>query len=98
MSEVVWSVNIMIAILLISVGIVLYYIFQYDNWYPNGSDETPKQEELLQLQRLIVFLTAILLMSPLILGLTYSRKKELELQELIRQRKEQETWKRRHWE
>tara|TARA_B100000700_G_scaffold298023_1_gene363459 strand:- start:35 stop:199 length:165 start_codon:yes stop_codon:yes gene_type:complete len=50
MSEVVWSVNIMIAILLISVGIVLYYIFQYDNWYPNGSDETPKQEELLQLQ------------------------------------------------
>ena len=50
MSEVVWSVNIMIAILLISVGIVIYYIFQYDNWYPNGSDETPKQEELLQFQ------------------------------------------------
>jgi len=30
--------------------------------------------------------------------LTYSRKKELELQELIRQRKEQETLRRRHWE
>ena len=49
MSDVVWSINIMIAILLISVVIVLYYIFQYDNWYPNGSDDTPKQKELLQL-------------------------------------------------
>ena len=38
------------------------------------------------------------LMSPLILGLIYTRKKELELQELIRQRKEQEIWKRRHWD
>ena len=47
--EVVWSVNIMIAILLISVGIVLVYIFQYDNWYPNGSNGSTKSEELLQL-------------------------------------------------
>ena len=35
MSEVVWSINIMIAILLVSVGVVLYYIFMYDTWYPN---------------------------------------------------------------
>ena len=35
MSEVVHSVNIMIAILLVSVGVVLYYIFMYDTWYPN---------------------------------------------------------------
>ena len=35
MSEVVHSVNIMIAILLVSVGIALYYIFMYDTWYPN---------------------------------------------------------------
>ena len=34
-SEVVQSVNIMIAILLVSVGIVIYYIFMYDTWYPN---------------------------------------------------------------
>ena len=34
-SEVVHSVNIMIAILLVSVGIVIYYIFMYDTWYPN---------------------------------------------------------------
>ena len=39
-----------------------------------------------------------LLMSPLILGLIYTRKKELELQELIHQRKEQEIWKKRHWD
>ena len=25
----------MIAILLVSVGVVLYYIFMYDTWYPN---------------------------------------------------------------
>ena len=35
MSDVVWSVNIMCAILLISVGGALYYIFMYDTWYPN---------------------------------------------------------------
>ena len=34
----------------------------------------------------------------LILGLIYTRKKELELQELIRQRKEQEIWKKKHWD
>ena len=35
MSEVVWSVNIMCAILLVAVGVVIYYIFMYDTWYPN---------------------------------------------------------------
>ena len=35
MSQVVHSVNIMIAILLVSVGVVIYYIFMYDTWYPN---------------------------------------------------------------
>ena len=34
-SEVVQSVNIIIAILLVSVGIAIYYIFMYDTWYPN---------------------------------------------------------------
>ena len=35
MIDVVWSINIMIAILLVSVGVVIYYIFMYDTWYPN---------------------------------------------------------------
>ena len=35
MSEVVWSGNIMCAILLVAVGVALYYIFMYDTWYPN---------------------------------------------------------------
>ena len=35
MIEVVWSINIMLAILLIGVGIAIYYIFMYDTWYPN---------------------------------------------------------------
>ena len=39
MSEVVQSVNIMIAILLVSVGIAIYYIFMYDTWYPNEQSE-----------------------------------------------------------
>ena len=33
--EVVWSINIMIIILLISVAYVIYWIFMYDRWYPN---------------------------------------------------------------
>ena len=28
----------------------------------------------------------------------YKKERELELQELIRQRKEQEIWKRKHWD
>jgi len=35
MSDVVWSINIMCAILLIAVGYVIYWIFMYDTWYPN---------------------------------------------------------------
>ena len=35
MSEVVYSVNIMIAILLVAVSLTIYYIFMYDTWYPN---------------------------------------------------------------
>ena len=39
MSDVVHSVNIMIAILLVAVGIAIYYIFTYDTWYPNEQSE-----------------------------------------------------------
>ena len=49
MGEVVWSINIMIAILLVAVGVVIYYIFMYDEFWPNGSDDTTVTEELLQL-------------------------------------------------
>ena len=35
MSEVVQSVNIMLAILLIGVCVTIYWIFKYDDWYPN---------------------------------------------------------------
>ena len=35
MSDVVWSINIMCAILLVAVGYVIFWIFKYDEWYPN---------------------------------------------------------------
>ena len=35
MSEVVQSVNIMLAILLVGVCVTIYWIFKYDDWYPN---------------------------------------------------------------
>ena len=35
MSEVVWSINIMLAILLVLVCVTIYWIFKYDDWYPN---------------------------------------------------------------
>jgi len=38
-SDVVWSINIMIAILLIAVGYSIYWIFMYDKWYPNEQSE-----------------------------------------------------------
>ena len=55
MSEVVWSVNIMVGILLVAVGYVIYWVFKYDEWYPNsnvhshisserGSDDSGRQE------------------------------------------------------
>ena len=36
MSEVVLSVNIMLAILLVGVCVTIYWIFKYDDWYPNS--------------------------------------------------------------
>ena len=38
MGQVVHSVNIMIAILLVAVGVAIYYIFMYDTWYPNEQE------------------------------------------------------------
>ena len=49
LNEVVWSVNIMLGILLVLVGVAILYIFKYDEWYPNGKDDTTVEEELLQL-------------------------------------------------
>ena len=54
-SDVVWSINIMIIILLLSVSYVIYWIFKYDEWYPNdnvhshfsserGSDDSGDEE------------------------------------------------------
>ena len=34
-SDIVWSINIMCAILLVGVAYVIYWIFKYDDWYPN---------------------------------------------------------------
>ena len=44
MSEVVWAVNIMCAILLVGVGVALYYIFMYDTWYPNEQQDIEGSE------------------------------------------------------
>ena len=35
MSEVVWSINFMLAIHLVGVCVTIYWIFKYDDWYPN---------------------------------------------------------------
>ena len=47
MSEVVWSINIMLALLLVAVGVSIYYIFMYDTWYPNDQSENsyPRDED-----------------------------------------------------
>jgi len=34
-SDVVWSINIMLALLLVGVGVSIYWIFKYDDWNPN---------------------------------------------------------------
>ena len=47
MSEVVWSVNIMCAILIVLVAIALVYIFMYDEWYPNDGAEHGDQDSSL---------------------------------------------------
>ena len=46
MSEVVQSVNIMLALLLIGVCVTIYWIFKYDDWNPNPvvhSNLTPER-------------------------------------------------------
>ncbi len=45
--DIVWSVNIMLAILLVGVGVAIYYIFMYDTWYPNeqGEDSHTRNED-----------------------------------------------------
>ena len=35
MNEVVWAINNMIGLLLIAVGVTIYWIFKYDEWNPN---------------------------------------------------------------
>ena len=35
MGEVVWSINILLAILLVGVCVTIYWIFKYDDWNPN---------------------------------------------------------------
>ena len=47
MSEVVWSINIMLALLLVAVGVSIYYIFMYDTWYPNDGTEHGDQDSSL---------------------------------------------------
>ena len=44
MSDVVWSINIMLGILLVGVGIAIYYIFMYDTWYPNEQEDIEGSE------------------------------------------------------
>ena len=36
-SDVVWSINIMIGLLLIAGRVTIYWIFKYDDWNPNPS-------------------------------------------------------------
>ena len=43
-SEVIWSVNIMIGILLVAVAVAIYYIFMYDTWYPNERQDVEGSE------------------------------------------------------
>ena len=44
MSDIVWSINIMIAILLIAVAYVIYWIFMYDRWYPNDGTQPGNED------------------------------------------------------
>ena len=39
MSNVLWSINIMLALLLIGVSVSIYWIFKYDDWYPNSIND-----------------------------------------------------------
>ena len=44
MSEVVWSINIMLALLLVGVGATIYWIFKYDDWNPNPINNSNHSE------------------------------------------------------
>ena len=39
-SDPVWSIIWMVGILIVLVGVALYYIFMYDTWYPNEQSES----------------------------------------------------------
>ena len=43
-SEVVQGVNIMLAILLVGVCVTIYWIFKYDDWYPNTIDHSNQSQ------------------------------------------------------
>ena len=54
-SDVVWSINIMVGLLLVLVSASIYWIFKYDEWYPNdivhshisperGADDSGRKE------------------------------------------------------
>ena len=49
-SDVVWSINIMVGLLLVLVSASIYWIFKYDEWYPNDivhshiSDESQRMD------------------------------------------------------
>ena len=50
MGDIVWSINIMVALLLVLVSVTIYWIFKYDEWYPNDdvhshiSDESQRMD------------------------------------------------------
>ena len=47
MSDVIWSINIMLGLLLSGVGASIYWIFKYDDWNPNPvvSNDIPTESE-----------------------------------------------------
>ena len=44
MNDVVWSINIMCAILLVLVGVSIYYIFKYDEFWPNDGAQSRNED------------------------------------------------------
>ena len=42
---ILWSINIMLALLLSGVGGIIFWIFKYDDWYPNPiiTDDEPSE-------------------------------------------------------
>ena len=46
MSDAITSINIMVMILLIGVSICIYWIFKYDDWYPNPIVSGDKSERI----------------------------------------------------